>query len=155
MLGISAISSTRMDVRFRDAPVVWSPLMVLTALLVDLGASDLTHLCHQRLRLHGRTLTSSKFRSTSRSIGARSVYASPGDARVTLIGRVPWRPSVDGLHQLVNGIGCEMSIMEVCIAAIRSGVDAPAGWHRLGASAISHNSTEMQSRIYVPNVEGV
>ena len=65
----------------------------------------------ERLGLQGRPFTMLKFRSMRVGAEAGGVYESSRDARVTRVGRVLRRTSLDELPQLLNIIRGDMSLV--------------------------------------------
>ena len=93
------------------ALAVLSPLMVLTAVAIKLDSPGPVLFRQERLGLKGRPFTMLKFRSMRVGAEAGGVYESSRDARVTRVGRVLRRTSLDELPQLVNIIRGDMSII--------------------------------------------
>lgn len=93
------------------ALVVLSPLLSLTALAIKADSPGTVLFRQERLGRGGRPFTMYKFRSMSVGAEAGGVYESKNDARVTRVGRVIRRTSVDELPQLVNIIKGDMSIV--------------------------------------------
>ena len=93
------------------ALVVLSPLLALSAVAVKLNSPGPVLFRQERLGLKGRPFTMLKFRSMCLGAEAGGVYEAKGDARVTRVGRVLRRTSLDELPQLVNIIRGEMSII--------------------------------------------
>lgn len=93
------------------ALVVLSPLLALAAVAIKLNSPGPVLFRQERLGLKGRPFTMLKFRSMCLGAEAGGVYEAKGDARVTRVGRVLRRTSLDELPQLVNIIHGEMSII--------------------------------------------
>lgn len=90
---------------------VLSPVMGLAALAIKLESPGPVLFRQQRLGLHGQPFTMVKFRSMRVGAEAGGVYEAKGDARVTRVGHVLRRTSIDELPQLVNIIRGDMSII--------------------------------------------
>jgi exopolysaccharide biosynthesis polyprenyl glycosylphosphotransferase len=92
--------------------LVLSPLMLLVAIAIKLDSRGPV-LCRQKRRgYNNKTIQVFKFR-TMRGFesGEKLVQATPGDRRVTRIGRVLRRTNIDELPQLINVLLGEMSIV--------------------------------------------
>ena len=93
------------------ALVVLSPVLALSAVAIKLDSPGPVLFRQERLGLKGRPFTMLKFRSMRVGAEAGGVYESSRDARVTRVGRVLRRTSLDELPQLVNIIRGDMSII--------------------------------------------
>lgn len=88
-----------------------SPLMALTAVAIKLDSAGPVLFRQQRLGRCGQPFMMLKFRSMRVGAEAGGVYEAKGDARVTRVGRVLRRTSIDELPQLLNIIRGDMSII--------------------------------------------
>ncbi len=93
------------------ALAVLSPVLALTAVAIKLDSPGPVLFRQPRLGLGGRSFTMYKFRSMRVGAEAGGVYEAARDARVTRLGRVLRRTSIDELPQLVNIIKGDMSII--------------------------------------------
>jgi Undecaprenyl-phosphate glucose phosphotransferase len=94
------------------ALVVLSPLFALTALAVKLESTGPVIFRQRRNGFNGRQFVIFKFRSMRvLEDGAQIAQARPQDDRVTRLGRLLRRASVDELPQLINVIRGEMSLV--------------------------------------------
>ncbi|MGD8214476.1 sugar transferase [Aestuariimicrobium sp. Y1814] len=93
------------------ALVVLSPLLLATAIAIKLDSPGPVLFRQQRLGLNAQEFTIYKLRTMSVGAEAGGVYEAKRDARVTTLGRVLRRTSIDELPQLVNIIKGEMSII--------------------------------------------
>jgi lipopolysaccharide/colanic/teichoic acid biosynthesis glycosyltransferase len=92
--------------------VLLSPLLLAIALIVKLDSSGPALYRQQRTGFRGRSFSILKFRTMSAmEESARVRQARPGDERVTRVGRVLRRCSLDELPQLVNVLLGEMSLV--------------------------------------------
>ena len=92
--------------------VLLSPLLALVSLAVALDSGGPVLFCQKRTGLNGKTFPIFKFRSMHvLEDGAEVVQASKNDARVTRVGRVIRKLSLDELPQLVNVIAGDMSLV--------------------------------------------
>lgn len=93
--------------------VVLSPVLLLIAALVKLTSPGPVLLRQERVGLHGRSFRMLKFRSMRADAEVESgpVWASKGDPRRTLVGRLIRRLSLDELPQLWNIVVGEMSLV--------------------------------------------
>ncbi len=89
------------------------PLMLLTALLVRLDSPGPVFYRQERVGLHGRAFTLTKFRSmrTDAEAGGVPGWAAQRDPRVTRVGRLIRRTRIDELPQLLNVLRGEMSLV--------------------------------------------
>jgi lipopolysaccharide/colanic/teichoic acid biosynthesis glycosyltransferase len=93
--------------------IVASPLILLAALLVKLTSRGPAFYLQTRLGQHGRLYTIYKLRTMThdceRHSGPR--WSTPGDTRVTLLGRFLRRSHIDELPQLLNVLRGDMSLV--------------------------------------------
>lgn len=93
------------------ALAVLAPVLALTAVAIRLDSPGPVLFRQERLGRDGRPFTMYKFRSMRVGAEAGGVYEAKQDARVTRLGRVLRRTSIDELPQLVNIIRGDMSII--------------------------------------------
>ncbi|MBI2909957.1 MAG: undecaprenyl-phosphate glucose phosphotransferase [Chloroflexi bacterium] len=103
-----------MDIIMSSAALlIFSPLMLLTALLVRLTSEGPVFYVQERVGLDGKPFPVIKFRSmrvdAERDTGP--VWAKAEDPRATPVGRLLRRLSLDELPQLVNVLIGEMSVV--------------------------------------------
>ncbi len=93
--------------------VLTAPLMLVTGLLVRLGSPGPVFYRQERVGLHGRVFTLTKFRSmrADAEAGGMPGWAAHKDPRVTRVGRFIRRTRIDELPQLLNVLSGEMSIV--------------------------------------------
>jgi Bacterial sugar transferase len=126
------------------------PVMLLAAVLIRLESGGPVFYRQERVGLHGRTFNMLKFRSmrTDAEPDGRARWASPGDARVTRVGRFlrkrrraaptsqcaawPHEPggAAPGAALLCPHTGAKA-------APLRPAPQRQAGYHRVGAGALS------------------
>jgi putative colanic acid biosynthesis UDP-glucose lipid carrier transferase len=88
------------------------PLLTLTAIAVALDSKGPVLFAQRRTGRGGRTFAILKFRSMHvMENGTEIVQAAKGDARVTRVGRIIRKLSIDELPQLVNVLAGEMSLV--------------------------------------------
>jgi lipopolysaccharide/colanic/teichoic acid biosynthesis glycosyltransferase len=88
-----------------------SPLFVLIAMLVSLTSSGPAIFRQRRVGYRGAIFTIFKFRSMSDGSGQPTDYISPGDNRITPLGRFLRSTHLDELPQLWNVVRGEMSLV--------------------------------------------
>ena len=99
-----------------------APLMALIAVLIKLNSPGPLLFVQTRVGLNGRRFSMLKFRTmvdgaeflvrqADRSINRGPIYKNPSDYRITSVGRVLRKFSLDELPQLINVIRGEMSLV--------------------------------------------
>lgn len=92
--------------------LILSPLLLLVALLIVLESPGWPVFCQRRTGYAGRSFVIYKFRSMRVcEDGPNIVQAVRDDDRITLIGRMIRRTSIDELPQLLNVLKGEMSLV--------------------------------------------
>ncbi len=93
--------------------VVFSPVMLLTALIIKLTSPGPLIYCQERVGLHNRTFKLYKFRSMEVQAPAseRTKWTTPHDPRVTPFGRFIRKLSIDEMPQFWNVLKGEMSLV--------------------------------------------
>ena len=92
--------------------VLLSPLFAIIALLIRCTSGSPVIFCQQRPGWHGEIFTMYKFRTMRpRASGEETCTDTDDDLRLTRIGRVLQRTSLDELPQLVNVISGRMSLV--------------------------------------------
>lgn len=92
--------------------VVLSPALLFIALLIKMEDGGPVFFRQERHGLHGRIFRIFKFRTMGVAASARGfAQCQPGDMRVTRIGRLLRRSSLDELPQLLNVLMGDMSLV--------------------------------------------
>ena len=93
--------------------VLVSPVMVACAIAIRLESPGPVFYKQQRVGLHGKVFDIIKFRSMREDAESACgpVWAAHGDARITRVGRIARRFSIDELPQLFNVIKGDMSLV--------------------------------------------
>ena len=114
LYGIRALAKRSLDVVLASLFVVTlAPLLLLLALIVRATSRGPALYAQERMGLDGRRFRMWKFRTMRVDAEAETgpVFAEPADPRVTAIGRLLRRFSLDELPQLWNVILGEMSLV--------------------------------------------
>jgi len=113
VMGINALAKRAFDVILSTLfLILLSPLMLLVALFVKLTSPGPVLYRQERVGLDGKPFSMLKFRTMRDSAeeeGPR--FAEPADPRVTRIGALLRRTSIDELPQLLNVLAGDMSLV--------------------------------------------
>ena len=92
---------------------LFSPVMLLTAVIIKITSPGPLIYCQERVGLHNRPFKMYKFRSMEVQAPAaeKSRWTTPNDSRVTPIGRFIRKTSIDEMPQLFNVLMGEMSLV--------------------------------------------
>ena len=94
------------------ALVVLSPVFVLTAVAIALESGFPVFFSQTRLGLGGREFDMLKFRSMRKNAATIGPYfTQANDARITQVGRIIRRTSIDELPQIINVLRGDMSLV--------------------------------------------
>lgn len=95
------------------ALILFSPIMLVTALLIKLTSPGPVIFSQERVGLHNRPFKMYKFRSMEVQApdGEKSQWTRPHDPRVTPIGKFIRRTSIDEMPQLFNVLVGNMSLV--------------------------------------------
>src|SRR5258706_2555064 len=92
--------------------VLFAPVLALVSLAIVLDSAGPVLFCQMRTGLHGRIFPILKFRSLHVvEDGAHVRQVCEGDARITRVGRIIRKLSLDELPQLLNVIAGDMSLV--------------------------------------------
>ena len=93
--------------------VIFSPVMLVTAILVKRSSPGPVIFCQERVGLHNKPFKMYKFRSMGVQPQSKEeqAWTVPGDPRVTPVGKVIRKTSIDELPQLFNVIKGDMSLI--------------------------------------------
>ena len=95
------------------AIILFSPVMLVTAILIKAGSPGPVLFKQTRVGLHNKEFTMYKFRSmvVQSESKEKKAWTTAGDARVTRIGRIIRKTSIDELPQLFNVLIGNMSLV--------------------------------------------
>jgi Undecaprenyl-phosphate glucose phosphotransferase len=95
------------------ALILFSPVMLITALLVKLSSSGPVFYSQERMGIDGKTFRMFKFRSmpVNAESASGAVFATAGDNRATPVGKMLRRTSLDELPQFFNVLIGDMSLV--------------------------------------------
>lgn len=93
--------------------LVFSPIMLFVAVAIKLTSPGPIIFCQERVGLHNRPFKMYKFRSmTVQDPGKeKSRWTTPGDSRVTTIGKIIRKTSIDETPQFFNILKGDMSLV--------------------------------------------
>ncbi len=91
--------------------IIISPILLITAIAIKLESRGSVIFQQDRLGLNGQAFKIYKFRSMCVGAEKDGVYETKGDMRVTKVGRIIRKTSIDELPQFVNIIKGDMSII--------------------------------------------
>ena len=95
------------------AIIIFSPVMLVTAIAIKLTSPGPLIYTQERVGLHNRTFRMYKFRSmdVQSPKKERGAWTVPGDPRVTKVGKIIRKTSIDELPQLFNILKGDMSLV--------------------------------------------
>ena len=107
------VASVQMTLFMGMRICVRAPVMLVTANLIKATSPGPVIFCQERVGLHNKPFKMYKFRSMAVQSAAKekSQWTTPGDPRVTPIGRFIRKTSIDELPQLFNVLKGDMSLV--------------------------------------------
>ena len=91
--------------------IISSPILLISAILIKLESEGPVIFKQKRLGLHGKEFYIYKFRSMCVGAEKSGVYSDNKDTRVTKIGKILRKTSIDELPQAVNVLKGDMSFI--------------------------------------------
>ncbi|TYQ15979.1 UNVERIFIED_CONTAM: lipopolysaccharide/colanic/teichoic acid biosynthesis glycosyltransferase [Acetivibrio alkalicellulosi] len=91
--------------------VITFPILLITAIAIKIESSGPIIFKQERIGLYGKVFRIYKFRSMSVGAEKGGVYETKGDSRVTKVGRIIRKTSIDELPQFINILRGEMSLI--------------------------------------------
>lgn len=95
------------------AIILFSPLMIFAAVTIKLTSPGPVIFCQERVGLHNKPFKMYKFRSMTVQTAEKekSQWTTPGDSRVTPIGKLIRKTSIDEMPQFFNVLKGDMSLV--------------------------------------------
>ena len=95
------------------ALILFSPVMLITAVLIKLTAPGPLIYKQERVGLHNRSFPMYKFRSmvVQTATEEKTKWTTPHDSRVTPVGRFIRKTSIDEMPQFINVLRADMSLV--------------------------------------------
>lgn len=90
---------------------ITSPILLITAIAIKLESPGPVIFKQERLGVKGKVFKIYKFRSMCLNAEKDGVYEKKGDSRVTRVGKIIRKTSIDELPQFVNILKGEMSLI--------------------------------------------
>lgn len=91
--------------------LITSPILILTAIAIKIESPGPIIFKQERLGRNGKVFKIYKFRSMCLDAEKAGVYEKKGDSRVTRVGNIIRKTSIDELPQFVNILKGEMSLI--------------------------------------------
>ncbi len=93
--------------------IIFSPIMLISAIAVRLSSPGPVIFKQERVGLHNKTFQMYKFRTmgVQKPSAEAKAWTTPNDPRVTKVGKILRRTSMDELPQLINILKGDMSIV--------------------------------------------
>ena len=91
--------------------IITSPILLITAIAIKLESPGPIIFKQERLGLNGKVFKIYKFRSMCVDAEKGGVYEKKGDSRVTKVGKLIRKTSIDELPQFVNILKGDMSLI--------------------------------------------
>jgi lipopolysaccharide/colanic/teichoic acid biosynthesis glycosyltransferase len=94
--------------------LILSPLFAIAAIFIKLDSPGPVFFLQERLGKNGRPFRIIKFRSmveNAEKLGEGLLVSTPGDPRITRVGRILRQTSLDELPQLINVLKGDMSLV--------------------------------------------
>lgn len=91
--------------------VITSPIILITAIAIKIDSLGPIIFKQERLGLNGKVFKIYKFRSMCVGAEKGGVYETKGDSRVTRVGKIIRKTSIDELPQFINILKGDMSLI--------------------------------------------
>jgi len=91
--------------------VITSPILIIVATAIKFDSKGPALFCQDRIGLNGRVFKILKFRSMSLNAEKSGVYEQKNDPRVTRVGKIIRKTSIDELPQFINILKGDMSLI--------------------------------------------
>jgi len=91
--------------------IITTPVLIIVATAIKFDSKGPVLFCQDRIGLNGRVFKILKFRSMSLNAEKSGVYEQKNDPRVTRVGKIIRKTSVDELPQFINILKGDMSLI--------------------------------------------
>jgi lipopolysaccharide/colanic/teichoic acid biosynthesis glycosyltransferase len=92
--------------------ILFSPILIILMIAIKLDSKGSIFFLHERTGLNGKTFKMIKFRGmVDNALAAGPELTQPNDPRITRVGKILRRTSIDEIPQVINVLKGEMSII--------------------------------------------
>ena len=91
--------------------IITTPVLIIVATAIKFDSKGPVLFCQDRIGLNGRVFKILKFRSMSLNAEKSGVYEQKNDPRVTRVGKIIRKTSIDELPQFINILKGDMSLI--------------------------------------------
>lgn len=92
--------------------ILFSPILIISMIAIKLDSKGPIFFLHERTGLNGKTFKMIKFRGmVDNALAVGPELTQPNDPRITRVGKILRRTSIDEIPQVINVLKGEMSII--------------------------------------------